>query len=362
LNILLIRLRLIGDVVFTTPAIRALREAFPGARLTYLVEPRAAPVVRLNPHLDEVLVIARTRGLRRLFDDVRWARALRARRFDLVLDFHGGPRGAWLTRATAAPQRVGYAITGRRGVYTQLVSRAPDLRPRHSVENQWDLLRALGGVLDRDPDPARDPVEMPVDPAAAAALDRRLRERGLDRHPLIVVHVSAGNPFRRWPEDAFVSLVSGLAAGDADRRIILTAGPSDRSATARIAAQVRRRAGANDAGAVVELDDLDLAQLHALTARAALFVGGDSGPLHVASTTGTPIVGIFGPTLAARSAPWRDPSCFAASIDAGGLPCRPCEQRVCVPGDFRCLTYLPAVTVLEAAERALATRARAVEP
>ena len=94
-----------------------------------------------------------------------------------------------------------------------------------------------------------------------------------------------------------------------------------------------------------------------LLARAALFVGGDSGPLHVAGTTKTPIVAIYGPTLPARSQPWRDPDVVSEAVEPPALPCRPCDQRTCVPGDFRCLAQITAEQVTSAAERALA-RAR----
>jgi ADP-heptose:LPS heptosyltransferase len=320
LNVLLIRLRLVGDVVFTTPAIRALRRALPDARVSYVVEPTAAPVVTRNPHLDEVIVINRSRGVRRLAEDVRWGLALRLSRFDTVIDFHGGPRAAWLTRATGARRRIGYDIPGRSATYTTRVTRARSLTPRHSVENQWDLIRSLHPALDRDPAPTEDPVEMPLAEAAAADVASRLRAAGLGpAHPLIVIHVSAGNPFRRWPEEAFVALIMGLAGRDASRRIILTAGPSDRAATARVAAEARRRLGRVAAGAVIELDDLDLAAFHALVSQGALFVGGDSGPLHVAATTAVPIVGIYGPTLVERSAPWRNKRLPSASVDGGTL-------------------------------------------
>ena len=354
MNVLLVRLRLIGDVVFTTPAIRAVRRALPDCRLTYLVEPAAAPVVAGNPHLNEVLVIGKARGVRRLRDDLLWAWRLRRAKFDVVIDFHGGPRSAWLTASTGAPSRIGYDIGGRFG-YTQRVFRARELRPRHSVENQWDLIRSLAPALDRNPDPVTDGVEMTVSPEAAVCIDTVLRRLSVPSHArLVVVHVSAGNPFRRWPEPAFVALVAGLAARDDSRRIILTAGPSDRVAAARITEQARTLAGASARDRVIELDDLDLAELHALTSRAALFVGGDSGPLHVASTTSVPIVAIFGPTLAERSSPWRDTRFPTEPVDAGALPCRPCEQRTCMPGDFRCLSFVTPTRVLDAAERALA--------
>src|SRR4030095_16468347 len=90
MKILLIRLRLIGDVVFTTPAIGAIRRRFPGARITYLVEAPAEPVVLHHPGIDEIIVVERPRGLSRLSYDVALARRLRAGRFDLVIDFHGG--------------------------------------------------------------------------------------------------------------------------------------------------------------------------------------------------------------------------------------------------------------------------------
>src|SRR6187401_118799 len=121
MNVLLVRLRLIGDVVFTTPIVRALRRRYPDARLTYLVESPAAPVLRHNPHLTELIVIQRRRGLRRILDDIAVARDLQRRRFDMAIDLHGGPRAAWLTRASGAPRRVGYAMPGRAWMYTDPV-------------------------------------------------------------------------------------------------------------------------------------------------------------------------------------------------------------------------------------------------
>ena len=140
MRILVVRLRLIGDVVFTTPAIRALRQRFPDAHITYLVEPAAAPVVAHNPSIDEVIVAPRRRGLMQLVADVALGRRLRARRYDLAIDFHGGPRSSLLTWLSGAKVRLGYDVAGRGWMYTRRVARPRGLRPRHSVENQWDLL------------------------------------------------------------------------------------------------------------------------------------------------------------------------------------------------------------------------------
>ncbi|HSC28446.1 MAG TPA: glycosyltransferase family 9 protein [Vicinamibacterales bacterium] len=357
MRILLIRLRLIGDVVFTTPVLRALKRAFPASRLTYLVEQEAAPIVTGNPHVDEVIVIPRTRGWKRLLDDARLARRLRSERFDVVLDLHGGPRSSWLARASGARQRIGYDVQGRGWMYTATVHRARQLRPRHSVVNQWDLLSAIDGWTGGTPDPARDPVEMPLDDGVDALVARRLHEAGVeDGHELIVLHVSAGNPFRRWPEPSFVRLSAGLAARGRERRLVLSSGPSDREAARRIVAAARAELGPDRACRIVDCGEFDLAELRALVGRSRLFIGGDSGPLHVAATTRTPIVGLYGPTLPSRSAPWRDPAVPTESVEVIGLACRPCDQRVCEPGDYRCLTTVTPEHVMLAAERAMRAR------
>jgi ADP-heptose:LPS heptosyltransferase len=239
-------------------------------------------------------------------------------------------------------------------LYTRAVHRPRELRPRHSVENQWDLLRGIEGWCEAAPDPAADAVEMATDADVDARVATRLRGLGVTGdHELMVVHVSAGNPFRRWPEPAFVQLVCALALGNDRRRLVLSSGPSDRDAAERIASAARLQLGADRAARVVDFGEFDIAELRALVVRSRLFVGGDTGPLHVAATTSTPIVGIYGPTLSARSAPWRDPAVPTAAVEPRSLPCRPCEQRVCEPGDFRCLTTLKPEDVISAAERVL---------
>jgi lipopolysaccharide heptosyltransferase II len=351
LKILLVRLREIGDVVFTTPAVRAIRQRFPDAHLTYIVESAAAAIVAQNPHLDEVIVAPRRPGMAQLWHDLRLGWRLRAQHYDLAIDFHGGPRSSLLTWLSRTPVRVGYDVAGRGWMYTRRVARARHLRPRHSVENQWDLLAAIDIG---PPDRAAFPVEMAVDAHIGATVAGRLVRAGIgERDPIIVLHVSAGNPFRRWPIAAFAALVALLVSKDPRRRVIVTSGPSDRQAAGRVINQARGLVLAGERDRVVSCGDFSLAELRALFDRAALFIGGDSGPLHVAATTAVPIVGLYGPTLPARSAPWRAPDLIAEAVEVDGLPCRPCDQRFCVPGDFRCLTSIQPGQVAEAAERAL---------
>jgi lipopolysaccharide heptosyltransferase II len=351
MRILLVRLRQIGDVVFTTPAIHALRRRFPDAHLAYIVEPVAAPVVLHNPHLNDVIVAPRARGLRGVIADVGLGRRLEAARYDIAIDFHGGPRASLLTWLSGAPIRIGYEVVGRSWMYTRRIARPRELRRRHSVENQWDLLAALDIA---PPERSTDPVEMPADAVVAAAIEDRLARGGVrPGDQIVVLHVSAGNPFRRWPIEHFVSLAGRLASGEARRRIIVTSGPSEGDAAARVIAGAQSALEVETAKRVVSCGEFSLSELRALLDRAALFVGGDSGPLHIAATTTVPIVGLYGPTLPARSAPWRSAAHPTESVDAGELSCRPCDQRVCEPGDFRCLTRIQPEHVYEACLRAV---------
>lgn len=351
MRIVLLRLRLIGDVVFTTPAIRAIRRRFPDCHLAYVVEPEAEPVVAGNRHLDDVIVAPRPRGLERAHLDLALARRLRRSRYDVAIDFHGGPRSSLLTWATGAPMRIGYAVPGRAWMYTHRIPRAREIRPRHAVVNQWDLLEPLGIG---PPDPRIDATEMPADREAAARVAARLAALGCrDADQLVVLHVSAGNPFRRWPADSFRDLVVRLVSAHPGRRVAVTSGPSEAEAAARISREARESLDAEAGARVIHAGDFDLHELRGLIERAAVFIGGDSGPMHIAGTTATPIVALYGPTLPARSAPWRDPALVAEAVELRDLACRPCDQRRCVTNDFRCLAAIPVDAVFEAAERAL---------
>lgn len=350
-KILLIRLRLIGDVVLTTPAIRAVRRALPDAHLAYLVEPHASAAVAGNPHLDDVIVAPLTRGLARVRADAALAVRLRRARYDTVVDFHGGPRSSLLAWASGAPRRVGYDVPGRGWMYTDRIHRPRGHRPRHSVENQWDLVEAILPGVAR-PDASTDPVEMAASADAETRLIARLAAMGVaPETDYVVIHVGAGNEFRRWPEDRFAAVVGALYAGAPNRRIILTTGPGQ-APTAEAIRRLTVAAGV-PAAAVATACDLDLAELRALMARASLFLGGDSGPAHVAATTAVPMVVVFGPTTPAVWGPWRDPSYVTEIVSAGDLPCRPCDQRQCEPGDFRCLRWITPGMVGAAIDRAL---------
>ena len=299
--------------------------------LIYLVESLAAPVVADNPHLTETIVIRHRRGWRRVAEDLALAARLRARHIDVAIDLHGGPRSAWLTWATRARVRVGYDVSGRQWMYTHLAPRPRGYAPRHSVLNQWDLLAAFEPAFAELPDRNRDRIEMPVSSGARAcgagtargAGDHRNRHRrGPARERRQRVPPLAGRRVRRRRRRA------GERAGPGGGRGRSGAG---RRRWSR-AWSLGRQALAGVGGRIVAAAGWPLQELRALMDRAALFVGGDSGPMHVAAASDVPIVALFGPTLPVHWAPWRPEHLPLAVVDAGALECRPCDQRVCAPG------------------------------
>jgi ADP-heptose:LPS heptosyltransferase len=221
------------------------------------------------------------------------------------------------------------------------------------VLNQWDLLAPIDPAFAAPPDPDRDRLEMPVDPAARDRMTARLGALGLGADDeVVVIHGSAGNAFRRWPAASFAAVAGALAGDRADRRVLVLGSSADEPVVRAIVNAAGESTRQNEVRVVAAIG-WPLEEVRALMDRAALFVGGDSGPMHVAAAADVPIVALFGPTTAETWAPWRPARLPLAAIDNGPLPCRPCDQRVCEPGDFRCLTRIEPGTVVTAARRLL---------
>jgi len=383
-KILLLRLRRLGDVILTTPAITLLKRAFPGASLTYLVEEPFRRLVEGNPHLDRVLAIP---AKQRASELIALIRSIRREGYDILLDFHGGPRASWITLLGGAKLKVGYAIKGKGFLYDIRVPRSGERGPVHSVENHANLVRAIGvnfaleeipplllpeptaaekdhirvllaeafrpshssaeisrGPSARESDPqARlgaltrdditrlsaaesDPQAKPGAPAAAPA------------SPLVVLHVGAGNRFRDWGAENLFALASRFVR-DAKARVALIGAAGDRAVEQSV------RAAAPES-ILPFAGRLNLMETRELIRRASLFAGPDSGPMHIAASTPTPIVAWFGPTLPANFAPWR-PDGGRTVILERALACRPCEQRACATSDFRCLQTISPDDVFE---------------
>ncbi len=337
-RILVVRLGALGDVLRTLPAVTVLRALYPGSHLAWLVEPAAASAVRAAGCVDEILVfprgelVAALRGgsLLALVRTLRaFMRRLRARRFELALDFHGLAKSGLLVWLSGAPIRFGHARGVARElshVFTNRRVPLPDARISR-FERNAALVRALA------PAPGLSVPERPLlapSPGARARLAEKLASLGRgDAAGFVLIHPgsSAGADHKRYAPSAWAAVATRLA--DAGLAVWIVAG-SDSGERALVEAIVAGCGGrAFAAPETPELDDL-----LALIARASVFAAGDSGPLHAASLVGIPVVQLLGPTdpvhnRPAAASPWR-----RLSVP---LPCSPCRRGCADPACMRAI-------------------------
>ena len=349
-SILLIRPDHLGDLLFATPAIRALRAALPQVYIACLVGPWSKAVLRNNPHLDEVMTCPFPGFTRRPKPSPvqpysllwRYARWLRARRFDLavVLRFDHW-WGALLAYLAGIPRRVGYDVAEVRPFLTEAVPYVPG---RHEVEQNLALVeRAAGCELPM----ADSPLEFHLTAEDRAFAEGFLTERGVGEGDLLIcIHPGAGAPVKLWREEAWARVGDALAQRYG-AKIILTGSAGERPLCEAIA---RRMA----AEPIVAAGETTLGGLAALMARSRLVLGVDSGPLHLAVAVGAPTVHLYGPVDSRTFGPWGDPARHV--VITSNMDCIPCNRLDYAPEELDehpCVRNIPAERVLEAAERLL---------
>jgi len=302
----------------TTPSITALREAFPKAFISYVVEEPYKELVEGNQSLDKVIFLKKKQKIKDFF---KLTRQIRKEKYDIALDFHGGPRASLITLLSGAKLKLGYRIKYRNFIYDIKIARGAESGHLHSVENHLNLVKALGVSIAVPPS-----LSFPQARAAEVEKEKKFIERyQLEGNKIITIHISAGNEFRDWGVDNLVRL-SELLAQKPGIQIILVGASQDLKAEEEILKKSKTRLYSL-------VGQLNLRELREFIRQSSLFVGPDSGPMHIAATTSTPIVALFGPTLPAHFSPWKA-NAFLIEKD---FDCRPCKQRRCIYKDFRCL-------------------------
>jgi heptosyltransferase III len=325
-EVLIVRLRSLGDLVLSTPAFSAMHAWRPDLRLTVLVEKPYDAVLEGNPAVAEILLMKNFAAT---------ARELRRRRFPVVFNQHAGPKSALLVAASGAPVRVCWEQKQFAFIYNVLARNPAE--PMHTVEHRMEQFYAAG--LPRGPIP---PTQVYPQRDAKEAVVRRLAERGIALgRPYAVLRPGAKYFTKRWSLDNFVFLARWLR-GKHGIEPVFNLGGGEKE----IAEAVRRECGSEFA----LLDALDLRQLIALISGCRIFIANDSGPTHLAAAAGRPVVAIFGSSSSVHWRPWRT----AYRVVQNDFPCNPCKGDRCYAfPEPRCILTVTLEQTREACESLL---------
>lgn len=336
-NILVIKLRYIGDVLLATPVLRALRERFPSAHLTTAVNRGTEDVLKWNDDVTDIMTIDR----RRLGAELALLLEIRRRRFDCVIDLTDADRSAILTRASGAPVRIGFnaELRWRGALYTAVVDAPPGL---HRVERDLQALRPLGL------EPKTKSLVLKTGVEDEAAAQKVLTELGVATadgtipRPLVMMHPGARYWFKAWPAERFAAVADRV--GEAYGCRVLIGGGREEQETA---AAIIRHASSAPISLVGRVSLLEFA---AILKRCVLFIGNDNGAMHMAAALGVPVVGLFGPSDPAE---W-GPRGGRAMVLYKHLDCRACFHPTCRRGEENCMKQISVEEVCAAAEKCLA--------
>lgn len=301
-NILIVRLGSLGDLVHTLPAVAALRVRFPEARLDWVVDVRHLEFLDLIPVVDRRLAL-RTKGPDAWRQVLARIRELRRTRYDIALDFQGLLKSAFIARASGAHRVIGFAPSHlRERVAHRLYTETHDPGAAvHVIDKNLALLACIGVT----PSERRFPIDVPR--SSVTDVVRSRFGPGVRRFALL--NPGGGWANKRWPPDRFGRVACVLRSQHGLPCAVMW-GPGEQSLA-------RAVADASEGSAHVA-PPTSIGDMVALVGDAALFVSGDTGPLHLAAAVGTPIVGIYGPTDTLRNGPWADKDVTVSRYDSCG--------------------------------------------
>ncbi len=335
MRILIVKLSAIGDCLLASPVAQALRQTYPDAHIGWVVHPHCAPVVRGNPNLNQIHILPR----KKLF----WSlpavtRELRSANYDIAIDLQGLFKSGLVTRLSGAKRRIG-PIEAREGAtrfYTERVLRGLSAK-EHVVPGYLRLAAAAGATWDVEPE-----MHMPFGNSERSMVGDLLASYGVvEGDKLIVLNPSAGKAIKQWGPKKFAATGDALASR-LGAKILITGAPADRELADSLLAEAK--------SPMIDLTGkTNLNQLAALFSRVDLFIGGDTGPMHIAQAAGTRVLALFGPTDPTILGP-RHPR---HRIHTLALSCAPCRHRECPIGHL-CLENMAAGEVVELAAQMLA--------
>jgi heptosyltransferase-2 len=339
----------VGDAIMALPALRAVRAKFSEAHIAIVARPYVADIYRGQGVCDELIAYDPRGTEKGIGGRESLAARLRAGKFDVALLLQNAFDAAWLAWRARIPERIGYARDGRGILLTKSVPvpRVGEI-PAHEQFYYLELLRRVGWIERLK---GEEEISLCVDAAASELAEGALRAASA-RSNAVRVAIGAGASYgsaKCWPPERFAEVANRLIA-ELDAEIILFGTAGETAVSSAIAAGLRR--------APIDLTGRTaIADLPALLSRCQLFIGNDSGAMHVASSVGLAVVGVFGPTDPFGTAPVT-PRC---TIVQEKPYCSPCFLRRC-PTDHRCMTRVSAESVTAAAGSWLAAAHAGVRP
>jgi heptosyltransferase II len=323
----------LGDAVMTTPALAAVREGFPDARIVLLARPLVAELFRHHPDVDEVMIYERPGRHEGALGRLRLAGELRRRRFDGALLLQNAFDAALIAFLGRIPERAGYPTDGRRILLTLPVPLTPGILERHEVEYYLCLLDGLG-----IPRPVPAVLKLTVTEEEREAMAARLASLGIERGaPIVTINPGATyGSAKRWYPDRFAAVAEALSA-EWSARVVVVGSTAEAPLAGEIAAATRNPP-VNLAGKTT------VRELMALLSLSSFLVTNDSGPMHIGAALGVPLVAIFGPTDWRRTSPWSP----LAKVVRVGIDCSPCRLRVCDRGHECMLGVTPGMVIAAA--------------
>src|SRR5512134_976859 len=328
----------LGDAVLTTPALGAVRAAFPGSRIVLAAKPLVAELFRHHPDVDEILIYDKQGRHAGAAGMLRMAWELRRRNFDGAILFQNAFDAGLLVFLAGIPDRAGYATDGRRVLLSRAVPVTEDVVRLHHAEYYLHLVSELGV-----PRPANPAMRLKVTEEEKGAMAQWLAALGIPKGGRIL-GINAGATYgsaKRWFPERFAAVADALSE-EWDASIVLTGSPSERPLASEIEAAMRHKA-VNLAGRTT------VRELMALIESCCFLVTNDSGPMHIAAALGVPLAAIFGPTDWRATSPWTS----KARVVRADVDCSPCLRRECDRG-HECMLAVTTEMVTGAARSLMA--------
>ena len=324
----------VGDAVMCIPALEAIRAHWPDAEISILARPWVADLYRGQPFANRIIPF--DASVRSPFTLENISRELRREHFDCALLLQNAFSAAWLAWRAGIPERIGYARDARRFLLTRAVCvpRAGEI-PAHESYYYLELLRRMGCI---DKLPTITQITLHLAPGAPETAESRLQKGGV--HPgslrIALAPGAAYGAAKCWLPERFAAVADSLV-DEFNANVILFGTPSEVEVSRQIAARMRRQP-------ISLVGQTSVGELPALFSRCQLFIGNDSGAMHVAAAVGVPVVGVFGSTDPHGTAPVTP----RRTLVERKVACSPCFLREC-PIDHRCMTRVTVADVHAAA-------------